>query len=75
MPNKMKCLRVNHDKLTPQCKAHQKERAEKLKKMVTACESDRTKYCSQVSKQFGKVLSCLEKNRARLSLNCQSTLP
>lgn len=71
----MKCLEVNQEKLSPACKAHQKERGDKLRQMVTACEADRTRYCSKVSKKVGKVLSCLKKNRTRLSPACQNTLP
>lgn len=72
--NKMKCLSVNKDKLSPACKANRNEREAKVKKIVTACESDRQKFCSLQPKNVGKITGCLKRNKTKLSAQCRAVL-
>lgn len=72
--NKMKCLSKNQPKLSPACRANQQERQNKVKKIISLCESDRVKFCSLEPKHMGRVISCLKRHKAKISPQCKTAL-
>ena len=75
------CMYAHQDKLSPQCEialidaAHKLEKAmESLTEFAEACMADVDKHCAQVPTGQGRVLSCLESNRAQLDPACAKAI-
>ncbi len=71
------CLYAHGDKLSGPCEAAFYEVAEELKNatdnlsaFASACREDMEKLCSKVVVGEGRVLKCLEENKAKVSAKC-----
>jgi hypothetical protein len=69
-----RCLTINENELSNACKQFRVNEAEKIKKMVELCESDRIKLCPKAPFQNGMVIKCLEENKAKVSPACKALL-
>ncbi len=74
----VKCLLENKNKLTPECKANLDKRLAKakahMKKINAACKEDAKKICKDVKPGKGRIIQCLRKNEASLSVACKDAL-
>ena len=71
------CLYAHSDKLSRPCESAFYEVAEELKNatdnlsaFASACREDMGKFCSTVAVGEGRVLECLEKNKEKVSADC-----
>ena len=70
---RMKCLRQNEAKLSPECKATVEAIGGMRKRLIQACAGDRATLCAAAPK--GKeTLQCLIGNEPKLSPDCKATL-
>lgn len=68
------CLSANEAKLSRACVSFRQTKRTQIEHMQTACEADRKKFCSKVLPMGGKIVECLNRNRAQLSRNCAAQL-
>jgi hypothetical protein len=71
------CLYAHCDKLSRPCESAYYEVAEELKNatdnlsaFASACRGDMERLCSKVAIGEGRILECLEKNKEKVSANC-----
>jgi len=71
---RMRCLRENAAKLTPECTAVLNERrtaaVQTRRALRAACEPDAALLCSGIERQSGGLRRCLAENTAKLSPAC-----
>ena len=71
------CLYAYQDKLSPRCEYALYDASVQLERVVNAltyvaneCRGDLQAYCSNVKPGEGRLLDCLEKNKAKVSARC-----
>jgi hypothetical protein len=69
-----RCLALNENHLSNSCRQFRSREAEKITKIIRACEKDRLKLCSKVAMENGKVMECLKKNISSVSNECKSLI-
>lgn len=69
-----RCLTINEKELSNSCRQFRSVEAQKLKKMVDTCESDRLKLCPKAPFQNGMVLKCLKQNITKVTPACKALL-
>lgn len=67
---RMRCLRENQAKLSPECQAVLAERVQTMGNFRQACKADRETHCAGVERGGGKLMQCLRENQAKLSPAC-----
>lgn len=72
------CLYAYQDKLSPRCEYALYDASVQLERVVNAltyvaneCRGDLQAYCSNVKPGEGRLLDCLEKNKAKVSARCK----
>jgi hypothetical protein len=72
------CLYAYEDKLSGKCTFALYDAANQLERMVmalrylaTECKNDITSLCSDTTPGEGRILKCLEKNDAKVSIRCK----
>lgn len=74
-PNgQIKCLTLHDKELSSSCRQYRAVMDEKVKKMVTACETDRLKFCAKAPLKDGMVLKCLRNRKPELSTACRNLM-
>lgn len=75
------CLYAHNDKLSVPCRTalydvagEFKNAAENVNAMIEDCQADAVQLCSKVAIGEGRVLKCLEENRAKVSEKCRKNL-
>ena len=75
------CLYAHEDKLTVRCEYALYETVAQLGRSLTAlayvaseCRDDLKAYCSDISPGQGRLLQCIDKNRAKVSSRCKQAL-
>ncbi len=75
------CLYAYEDKLSPRCEYSLYDASVQLERAVTAvtyvaneCRDDLNKYCSGVQPGEGRLLTCLDKNKGKISKRCNEAL-
>lgn len=75
------CLYAYQDKLSPRCEYALYDASVQLERVVNAltyvaneCRGDLQAYCSAVKPGEGRLLDCLEKNKAKVSSRCKQAL-
>ena len=75
------CLYAFEDKLTVRCEYALYESVAQLGRSLTAlayvaseCRDDLKAYCSDIDPGQGRLLQCLDKNRAKVSSRCKQAL-
>jgi hypothetical protein len=75
------CLYAFQDKLTPRCEYALYDSVGQLDRMltnlkyaVTECRDDLKSYCADIKPGEGRLLDCLNKNEAKVSVRCNSAL-
>ena len=71
---RMKCLKENQSKLSPDCQASLAQLGQQARTLQTACAADRQTLCAGVQKGGGAILQCLKSNRDKLSPACGEAL-
>jgi len=64
------CMHGHKADLTPACSDAVKAGREKIEKFANACKADAEKFCKDIPKGHGRVLSCLKGQEAKLSPEC-----
>ena len=67
-----KCLAANEAKVSPACKQGMAHVATLVKEVVTACEDDIHRFCSNAAP--GTTKDCLKQNFRQLSFGCKREL-
>lgn len=75
------CLLAYEDKLSGRCEYALYDAAAQLERVVAAltylaneCKDDLKSYCSDVKLGEGRLLNCLDKNNAKISMRCKNAL-
>ena len=75
------CLYAHGDKITPQCEYAVYDAASQLERALTAltyvaneCRDDLKANCATINPGEGRLLTCLEKNVAKVSGRCKQAL-
>jgi hypothetical protein len=75
------CLYAHQDKISPQCDHALLDSAIQLDRAISAltyfaniCMADLNSYCLDVKPGEGRLIDCLEKNKAKLDKNCAIAL-
>jgi Cysteine rich repeat len=75
------CMKAHEDKLSNQCvyalnraSYHLQSFTSALKYVALQCKADAVKHCTGVVIGEGRVLDCLDKNRAKIDKNCDTAL-
>lgn len=68
------CLTLNEKDLSRACLDHRTKQDQRIKKMVTVCETDRLKLCPKAPYQNGMIAKCLRQNKAKVSKACADLL-
>jgi len=75
------CLYAYQDKLSPRCEYALYDASVQLERVVNAltyvaneCRGDLQAYCSSVKPGEGRLLDCLEKNKAKVSARCKQAV-
>jgi hypothetical protein len=75
------CLYANSEKISPRCEYALYDAASQLERALTAltyvaneCRDDLKAYCSKIEPGEGRLLTCLEKNDAKVSGRCKQAL-
>lgn len=68
------CLHGRKADLTPACSDAMAAARQKMEKLAKECKADAEKYCKDVPKGHGRVLSCLKGQESKLSAECGSEL-
>ncbi|MGZ8199833.1 MAG: cysteine rich repeat-containing protein [Methylosarcina sp.] len=75
------CIYAHEDKLSGQCEYALYDAAAQLEHAVAAfsyaaaeCNDDLEKYCADVEIGEGRVLACLDRNDAKVSVRCKQAL-
>lgn len=71
---KVKCLKENEAKLSPECKAHITEMKEAMKEISEACHADMENFCHDVKKGGGRVMKCMKEHKDQLSAGCKAEI-
>ena len=71
---RLKCLKANQSKLSPECQASIAQIGAQAQNLRTACKGDSETLCSGVQKGGGAILQCLRSNRDKLSTACGAAL-
>ena len=71
---RLKCLKENQSKLSPDCQASLAQIGTQARNMRTACKGDRETLCGNVQKGGGGILQCLKSNKDKLSPACGEAL-
>lgn len=67
---RMRCLKENQAKLSPECQAVLTERVQAASNFRQACKADQAAHCAGVERGGGKLMQCLRENQAKLSPAC-----
>lgn len=74
-PNaQVRCLALNDQHLTTQCRQYRSVMEDKVQKMVSSCEADRLKLCPKAPLKDGMVLKCLREKKAQVSVACKNLI-
>jgi hypothetical protein len=75
------CLYAYEDKLSARCEYALYDAAAQLERVIAAitylaneCKNDLRSYCSDVKPGEGRLLNCLDKNNAKISIRCKDAL-
>ncbi len=68
------CLELNKEHLSNKCNQFREVQSNKVKKMITDCESDRVKFCKDIPYKGGKITKCLRKVKSQLSAACSKLI-
>jgi hypothetical protein len=75
------CLYAHEDKISGQCEYALYDAAVQLERFVAAltyvaneCENDLEKYCSDIQPGEGRLLTCLDKNKKKVSKRCKQAI-
>lgn len=67
---RMKCLKENQAKLSPECQTVLGERVQEAGSFRQACKADRETLCAGAERGRGQLIQCLKDNQAKLSPAC-----
>lgn len=67
---RMRCLKENQAKLSPECQTAVTERTQAAGNFRQACKSDRETLCAGVERGGGRLMQCLKENQAKLTPAC-----
>ena len=75
------CLYANSEKISPRCEYALYDAASQLERALTAlsyvaneCRDDLKTNCSDIKPGEGRLLNCLDKNNAKVSVRCKQAL-
>ena len=71
---RLKCLKANQAKLSPECQASLSQVGQQARNVRTACKGDRETLCAGVQQGRGAILQCLKSNKDKLSPACGEAL-
>lgn len=71
---RMRCLKQNEAKLSPDCKATIGEMGTRGQALRQACSADAQSLCASVSRGNGGIVKCLKDNLAKVSPTCGQAL-
>ena len=66
------CLKSNEAALSQVCKDHMAQKRENAKQFMTACKPDMKKFCKNIPRGKGRIVSCLKSHEAELSDGCKA---
>lgn len=66
------CLKSHEADLSQACKDHMAKKREEMKEFRTSCKDDAKKFCKDVPRGGGRVISCLKSHESELSAGCQT---
>lgn len=68
------CMMSHQAELIPACRDRMKTLSEKFERLVRACKPDVEKYCRDVPRGDGRILSCLKGHESDLDKACARAL-
>lgn len=66
------CLKSNEAGLSQVCKDQMAQKRENAKEFRTACKDDAKKFCKNIPRGKGRVVSCLKSHKDELSESCKA---
>lgn len=68
------CMKSRQADLSPACRDRMKTLNDKFERLAKACKSDAEKYCKDVPRGDGRILSCLKGHESDLDKACARAL-
>lgn len=68
------CMMSHQADLSPACRDRMKTLNDKFERLAKACKPDAEKYCKDVPRGDGRILSCLKSHEADLDKACERAL-
>ncbi|WP_413561384.1 cysteine rich repeat-containing protein [Bdellovibrio sp. HCB209] len=73
-PEMHKCMKDNHKKVSKECKAKMKDMKKAMRGVHEACHEDAEKFCADVKKGKGAMMSCMKDHMDELSQTCKDKM-